>query len=153
MNRIRVTNYNMAIARLIAMVLFTPLLGFIAFALLSHEWTAAVPVVAGFVGLLGAVGFLAMGLRVVFYFDLGDELIVQGLFGRRRHSLDEIGEVEAETVAAKARGVTVARNRILRLRMRGGRTHELKVSPDEEEAVRRRLADAGVDGAEVAAAQ
>lgn len=153
MDRIRVTNYNMAVARLIAMVLFTPLLGFIAYALLSHEWTAAIPVIAGFIGLLGAIAFLAMGLRVVFYFELGDELIVRRLFGRTTHSLDEIAEVDAETVAAKAKGVTVARNRILRLRMRDGKVHELKVSPEEEKAVCRRLADSGVDGLEPAPAE
>lgn len=144
MTEIRLTNYNMAAARIIGALLFVPLLGFIAYALLSHEWTKVVPVVAGFLALAGALGFLWMAANVVLSLRLGEKVAIRRIWGVRRLDLADIEAIAFQTVRTTVDYVPTARTRVVTVHLRGGGNFDLKVKPDQEQRIRTFLEERGM---------
>lgn len=131
---VRITNYNVAVARLIFAILFFPL----GVAVLIHSFTKQGR--AEVTSVLLSIGFIVASplflLTLTFWVEFGDEVVVRGLRGPRRIPWDEVADVRV--------GLVSGRYRFVRVELKSGRHFQLKVNPAEEESLRTFLAGRGM---------
>lgn len=137
MTDIRLTNYNMATARLIGGLLFTPLLALIAFALLYELSSLDLrKLLAGILGILGAIAFAWMAITAVISMTIGNELRIRTFFGTKHYPLREIGGIRFGNETTRTRfNIPVATHLMMYLRLQSGRGVMMKVTQAEREQV------------------
>lgn len=156
MPELRITNYNMAAARLIAAALFVPFLvggGFLMVAIAFEEGIgldSLVPVGGGLLFLLGAAAFGIMGARAVLSVTFGEAVDVRTLLGRRRYAWDEVTQLGIASQGSAVEvlpsiGIPVASHVVLYVLLRGDEVFglQLKTNPEELSALAEVLAAHG----------
>jgi hypothetical protein len=140
MAEIYLRNLNMASARLIAGVLFVPLLGYLLImGVMEFKVSGVVDTLkdAGLLLLilLGAAGFAWMALTAVTSLKLGDELVVSSLFSARKFPLTDIGLIEFEISGTKVNNIQVASHLLMNVILRSREYFQVKVSKEEADSV------------------
>ena len=147
MLEVYISNYNVAIARLLAAILFIPLLAFISLALfLEHETHGWGTLLVAMMAPIGIVGF-AMGLlTLTFSITFGDGIWIRTILGSKRYALSEIERINFGIERHNFKGISTKHLMMhvrLKTRMLG---YEVKVSSEEKEHVQRFLRRHGLGG-------
>jgi len=151
MTEIYLKNFNMASARLLAGLLFVPLLGaYFVYGIVDFKVTDLKETLQ-YAGLLllvvfGAIGFAWMALTVVTSLKVGDELVVSSIFSSRKFSLAEISLIEFETSGTTVNDIKVASHLLMNVYLRSENLVQVKVSQPEAESVVSLLTTRGMGG-------
>lgn len=151
MNDIRLTNYNMASARLIGGLLFTPLLAAVfIFALLNFSLknltTNPEEILIAVIAPLGAFAFGWMALTAVTSLTIGGELVVGTIFGSKHYPLGDIGSIGFSTETTKIQGaLPLAQHLMMHIDLRSGEHVQVKVNQSEAQQVISSLAGRGME--------
>ena len=141
MTDIRLTNYNMASARLIGGVVFAiPLAAvFVYFVMnLSARSFSSNPeeLLLVVVAPLSAVGFAWMAMTAVTSLTIGDQVLVGTAFGSKKYPLADIDQIEFGTEITRVQGVIpVAQHLMMHVYLSPGRHVQVKVSQSQAQEV------------------
>lgn len=156
MPELRITNYNMAAARLIAATFFTPLLLIGGVLLVAYGMTEAesserlASIGGGLFFLLGAVVFGVMATTAVLSVTFGDGVTIRTLRGRKLYAWDEVKQLGIASQGTAVEvvplvNIPVARHVVLYVLLTGDEVWgpQLKTNPEELSALAELLATQG----------
>ena len=141
MTTIRLTNYNMASARVIGGFLFAPALAYVFVAFIislptvnwAEGWQQAL--IMGLGAPLGAAAFAWMALTAVTSLTIGDVVIVGKVFGSKIYPVSAIEHIEFGSESTNLQGVIPVASHLMMHVLFPDRHVQVKLSQAEAQAV------------------